>query len=199
MLLTVVVVEALERLQQVDNPGLQSSDPACVVRERVGQPVEHALLELGVVNNDRALVADAVAQPVQELRPRITAPVGEEGVMLRLRARHGLLMQAELKRHLLVRPQAVEQRDRRVERLEVEVADRVFQALKEAGQRLAVDMGLAGERDLALDSLPVGQVNMVGDVAQPDDAVAEQAPALLAAVIEVEHAVRWQEAPALLL
>ena len=164
MLLRVVVVESLIRFQQVDNPALRVFNPACVLRERLGQPVEHALLELGVVNNDTALVADAVAQPVQEFRPWIAAPVGEEGVMLRLRARRGLPVQAELKRNLLIRPQSVEQRDRRVECLEVEVADGVFQASEEARQRLAVDMGLVGERYLALDRLPVSQVNVVRNI-----------------------------------
>ena len=79
-----VVIESLKWLQQVDDTALHVLDPACVLREGVGQCFEHALLEFGVVHNDAALVADAVAQPVQEFRPGIAAPVGKEGMMLRL-------------------------------------------------------------------------------------------------------------------
>ena len=64
--------------------------------------------------------------------------------MPRLRTRRRLPVEAELEEHLLMRPQTVEQRDRRVECLEVEVAGGVFQPLEEARQRLAVDARLAG-------------------------------------------------------
>src|SRR3989442_1609493 len=102
MLIRVIMTEILERLQQVDEAALHFFDPARVLRKRRRQIVEHALLELGVVYNDRARIANAVAQPVQELSPWISATVGEEGVMLQRHARHGLPVQAELKGHLLI-------------------------------------------------------------------------------------------------
>ena len=98
--------------------------------------------------------------------------IREESVVVRLRGRRGLPVQTELKWHLLVRTQAIEQWDRRRARLEVEVTHRVLQPLEEAGHGWAVDVALAGERDRALDRLPVGQVNVIRDVLEPDDAVA---------------------------
>jgi len=76
------------------------------------------------------------------------------------RAPRGNGVQAELKRHLLVRFQSVEKRDRRVERFKIEVADRVFQSLEETRQRLGVDMRLTRIRDLALDRLSLSQINV---------------------------------------
>src|SRR5262245_25963152 len=104
-------------------------------------------------------------------------------------------MQAELKRHLLVRTQPVEQRNCRAERLEVEVTDWELQSFQEAGQRSPADVRLAGQRDPALDRLPRGQANAVRNAAEPDDAVAEQSPAFLTATIKLEHAVRRHMLP----
>jgi hypothetical protein len=70
----------------------------------------------------------------------------------------------KLKRHLLVRRQTVEQRDCSEDCFKMEIADWVLQALEEAGQRLAVDVGLASERYRALDRLPVGQINISGNI-----------------------------------
>src|SRR5262245_24893024 len=169
--------EVLKRLEQIDDAALQFTNPARVFRERPGQPVEHTLLESRVVYDHRSSVADAVPQAVQEFRPRITAPVSEKGTVLRLCARRGLPAHAELKWHLLVRTQADEQRNCHAERIEVEVTDWELQAFQVAGQRSPADVRLARQGDPALDRLPRGQVNSVRNVAEPDNAVAQQAPA----------------------
>jgi len=69
-------------------------------------------------------------------------------------------VRTELKRHLLVRSQTVEQRDRCVDCFKIQVADWILQALEETGKRLAINVGLASERHRALDRLPVCQIKV---------------------------------------
>ena len=84
--------------------------------------------------------------------------------MVRLQSWLANYVQRELKRHLLVRPHAVQQRDRGSEGLEVQEMEWVFQPVEEVGDRTPIDMRLAGDRDLALDRLVGRQVEFVRDV-----------------------------------
>jgi len=73
--------------------------------------------------------------------------------VLRLGPRRADHVQAELKRDLLIGPQAVEQRDRGAKGLEVQEMQRVFQPAQEFRERRVVDVRLAGDGARLLDRL----------------------------------------------
>jgi hypothetical protein len=75
-------------------------------------------------------------------------------------------VQTELKRHLLVRTHPIEQRNRRAKRLEVQVTDRVYELSQKLGDRLLVDVRLAGDSGLPLNLLIGCQLEIVRNVPQ---------------------------------
>ena len=84
--------------------------------------------------------------------------------MFRVLARGGDNVERELERDILVRFGAVEQRDSRGEGLEVEVVMRVFQAVEENGDLIALDMGLAALDAGFLDNLLLVQFEVGGNI-----------------------------------
>jgi len=67
VLLRVIVTEILETASTSRRRGASLFRSSRVLRKRRRQIVEHTFLKHGIVDNDRTLVADAVAQAVQKL------------------------------------------------------------------------------------------------------------------------------------
>src|SRR5438132_560943 len=105
-------------------------------------------------------------------------------------------MQAELKRHLLVRPHSVEQRDGRAERLKIQVADRKLDLLQERLDGGHVNVRLARPGGAPLNLLLVRQFEIVWDSTDGGDSLGEQLEGFLAAAIKVRDVCFRQEAPA---
>ena len=106
-------------------------------------------------------------------------------------------VQGVLKWHLLVRFDAVKQRDGCADGLEIQVADGIFELAEKSRERWAVNVRLAGKQDGTLDGLIICEFYIGRDVGEFLDAAFEQAETFLAAAIEREDAGFRQERPAL--
>src|SRR5712671_1642462 len=128
-----VIVKLAKRKEQIDNPVLNIGDPRSEVRPQFAALPEPRKLELCVEGHNRAHFWQNVTQAAHKLGAGVGAAIGKKAVVVQLGILRPLDVQAELKGHLLIRRQPVEQRDRRAERLEIKVADWEFDSLEKPG------------------------------------------------------------------